>query len=74
MYGVRVYITPEDIIQRLSAEDREKFSQCVFTNVTRPADGTITIDCVLFNNNELFEMPQRRQRYPRGNETLDLSD
>ena len=74
MYGVRVYIAPEDIIQKLSEEDRERFSQCVFTNVTRGADMTITIDCVLFNSNELLEMPQRRHRYPRGNETLDLSD
>ena len=42
MYGLKVYITPEDIIEKFSDEDKERFNQCVFTNVAREADGSIT--------------------------------
>ena len=49
MYMMKVYITPEDIIDRLSDADKKRFNQCVFTDVTRDKDGSITIDCVVFH-------------------------
>ena len=49
MYGVKVYITPEDVIERLSDEDKKRFNQCVFTDVEKNMNG-VTINCVLFND------------------------
>ena len=54
MYGLKVYIAPEDIVNKLSDEDKERFNQCVFTNVTRERDGSITIDCVVFNDPDAY--------------------
>ena len=63
MYGLRVSISPEDIMDRLCDEDKAKFNQCVFTDVTRERDGTITIDCVVFNDPDPYVQKQHRQRY-----------
>lgn len=63
MYGLKVYITPEDIIDKLSDEDKERFNQCVFTNVTREMDGSITIDCVVFDDPDPYVTWQHRQKY-----------
>ena len=65
MYGLSVYITPEDIISKLSDEDKKRFNQCVFTDVTRGMDGSITIDCVVFDdpNPGPYLIPRRRQKY-----------
>jgi hypothetical protein len=63
MYGLSVYITPEDIINKLSDEDKERFNQCVFTNVTRDMDGSITIDCVVFDDPDPYVIAKHRQKY-----------
>ena len=63
MYGLKVYITPEDIIDKLSNEDKERFNQCVFTNVTREADGSIIIDCVVFDDPDPYVTRMHRQKY-----------
>lgn len=64
MYGLRAYITPEDIIDRLCDEDKKRFNQCVFTDVTRERDGTITIDCVVFNDSDSYlKGDMHKQRY-----------
>ena len=68
MYGLRVYITPEDIMDRLCDEDKAKFNQCVFTDVTRERDGTITIDCVVFNDPDSYVRYTHRQRYGENTE------
>lgn len=52
MYGLSVYIEPKDILNKLSDEDREKFNTCVFTDVHRESDGSVTIDCIVFNDTE----------------------
>lgn len=52
MYGLSVYITPEDIIDKLSDEDKARFNRCVFTDVRREFNGNITIDCVVFNDQD----------------------
>ena len=63
MYGLKVYITPEDIIDKLSDEDKDIFNQCVFTDVTREMDGSITIDCVVFDDPDPYVRAKHRQKY-----------
>lgn len=63
MYGLKVYITPEDIIDKLSDEDKERFNQCVFTDVTREMDGSITIDCVVFDDPDPYVRAKHSQKY-----------
>lgn len=74
MYGLRVYITPEDIMDKLCDEDKSRFNQCVFTDVTREKDGTITIDCVVFDDPDPYVRgDMHRQRYYAENDNLMLS-
>lgn len=69
MYGLRVCITPEDIIDKLCDEDKARFNQCVFTDVTRERDGSITIDCVVFNDPDYPHVRYtHRQRYGENTE------
>ena len=63
MYGLKVYITPQDIIDKLSDKDKERFNQCVFTDVTKGADGSIEIDCVLFDDPDPYVVAKHRSRY-----------
>lgn len=63
MYGLQIYITPEDIIDKLSDEDKKRFNQCVFTDVIRERDGGITIDCVVFDDTDPYVVTKHRQRY-----------
>lgn len=63
MYALKVYITPADIMSKLSDKDRERFNQCVFTDVSRGMDGSVTVSCVLFNDLEANVSEQRRQKY-----------
>lgn len=72
MYGLKVYITPEDIIDKLSDEDKKRFNQCVFTDVTKEADGSITIDCVVFDDPDPYVRQQHRQKY-FGEDSLEVS-
>lgn len=73
MYGLTVYITPEDIIDKLSDEDKKRFNQCVFTNVERDRSGSITIDCVVFNDsNSHLKGDMHRQRYCGGELSVDI--
>lgn len=68
MYGLRVSIAPDDIIDRLSDEDKARFNQCIFTDVTRERDGTITIDCVVFDDPDPYVRYTHRQRYSENTE------
>ena len=73
MYGLIVYITPEDIIDRLCDEDKSRFNQCVFTDVTRERDGTITIDCVVFDDPDSYVRgDMHRQKYCDGNLSVNI--
>ena len=72
MYGLKVYITPEDIIDKLSDEDKERFNQCVFTNLAREADGSITIECVLFDDPDPYVRERHRQRYYDSNLKVEI--
>ena len=72
MYGLRVYITPDDIIDKLSDEDKARFNQCVFTDVTREIDGSITIDCVVFDDPDPYVREKHRQRYCDANLSVEI--
>ena len=73
MYGLRVYITPEDILDKLCDKDKARFNQCVFTDVTRERDGTITIDCVVFDDPDPYVRgDMRRQKYCDANLSVDI--
>ena len=74
MYGLRVYITPKDVLDKLSDEDKKRFNQCVFTDVTKERDGSVTIDCVVFNDPDLYlRGGMHRQRYGENIElTVDI--
>jgi hypothetical protein len=63
MYGLNVYIKPQDIIDRLSDEDKKRFNQCVVTDVVRDMDGGVTIVCVLFDDLDPYVRAKHRQRY-----------
>lgn len=63
MYGLKIYITPEDIINKLSDEDKERFNQCVFTDITKEMDGSITIDCMVFNDSDTVARSDCRYRF-----------
>ena len=72
MYGLRVYITPEDIIDKLSDKDKERFNQCVFTDVKKEMDGSITVDCVLFDDPDPYVKERHRQRYCNSTLSTDI--
>lgn len=74
MYGLRVYITPQDIIDKLCDKDKARFNQCIFTDVVREKDGSITIDCVVYDDPDPYiRGDMHRQRYPDKNNSLMLS-
>lgn len=63
MYGLQVTIEPSDIIDRLPDEDKERFNQCVFTDVLRNRDGSITIDCIVFDDPDPYVRHKHRYKY-----------
>lgn len=48
MYGVKAWINPEEIFNRLSEEDQKRFEKCAFDEVTINEDGCIEISCLLY--------------------------
>lgn len=73
MYGLKVYITPKDIIDRLCDEDKARFNQCIFTDITKEGDGSITIDCMLFNDSDLcLKGDMHKQRYCDSNLSVNI--
>lgn len=63
MYGITLYIEPNDVLERLSEEDRNRVNQCVFSNVRKGRDGTVEIDCVFFNDQHIEENVEHRYKY-----------
>jgi hypothetical protein len=63
MYGMKVYIKPQDIIDQLSDEDKQRFNQCIFTDVARDPFGEIEISCVLLKDPDSYVELRHRQRY-----------
>lgn len=55
MYGVKVHIESEDILNKLSEEDRKIFNRCIFTDIEKKTE-SVEISCVLFNDSNLDKM------------------
>lgn len=72
MYGLKVYISPEDIIDKLCDKDKARFNQCVFTDVTKEIDGSITIDCVVFDDPDPYVREKHRQRCCDSNLSVEI--
>ena len=71
MYGVSVYIEPQDILDKLSEKDRKRFNQCIFTDVIKaPYGGGVEIRCLLFNDE--IEESQYRYRFGSGQIKPDI--
>ena len=49
-YAVKVYLTAEDIYDKLSEEDKKRFNKAIITDVTRDADMSVGITCILVND------------------------
>ena len=63
MHGFRLYITPEDVMDRLSEEDKERFNRCIFTDVVKEMDGSVSFGCVLVNDIDTHVEENYRQRF-----------
>ena len=68
MYEVKVYITPDDILNRLSNRDRERFNKCVFTDVAKDTHNGIEISCLLFDDKTITKETSYRYRLDDYNE------
>lgn len=49
-YAVKVYLTAEDIYNKLSEEDKKRFNKVIITDVNREADMSVGITYVLVND------------------------
>lgn len=59
MYVADFYIEPQDIFNRLSEEDRERFNHCVFSGARKERDGTLTISCIFLEDKDVEESKYR---------------
>lgn len=62
MHYVKVFIEPEDVLNKLSEEDKQIFNRCVFTDVEKVPDGTVNITCLLLKNDDEFSSSNKRYR------------
>lgn len=63
MYGVKIYLEPEDILKRLSEKDRARFNQCIFYDMNKMLDGSVEIDCILLNDSDVYTKSECRYKY-----------
>lgn len=61
MHITTVYVEPQDILNNLNEEFKDKFNKCVFTDVAKMQDGTVNITCLLLNDQE--ESTRSEYRY-----------
>ena len=61
MHMTTVYVEPQDILNNLNEEFKDKFNKCVFTDVAKMQDGTVNITCLLLNDQE--ESTRSEYRY-----------
>ena len=63
MYGISVYIEPEDVLRKLTEEGQKRFNKCVFVDVIKDKYGSgITIECLLFNSEDEIESSDYRYK------------
>ena len=63
MHITTVYIEPQDILNNLSEENKNRFNKCVFTDCEKMEDGTVNITCLLINDNEEEDTIDTEYRY-----------
>lgn len=52
MHITTIYVEPQDVLNILSDEFRDKFNKCVFTDCEKMKDGTVNITCLLIDDKE----------------------
>ena len=72
MYAVKVYIKPEDVLNKLSEKDRNRFDTCMFTDVVKDTYGGIEIECLLFNDDTMFKEDEYRYRLSCDDSKIEL--
>ena len=75
MHVVKVYITGEDILNKLSEKDRKRFNKGIITRIEMENDLSANITCLLVNDcpldeEEYKECPRRYRFFDDGNITL----
>lgn len=68
MQEIEVYINPEDIINKLSKKDKEIYDKCIFKSVRLGEEGSITISCILINQQGIGG----KYRYHLGQDEINL--
>ena len=71
MYTASFYIEPQDILNRLSEEDRERFNHCVFYDVQRDMTG-LRITCLLIEDKDVNEAKYSYRFFDEN--TIELKD
>lgn len=70
MKEIEVYINSEDIINKLSEKDKEIYDKCIFKSVRLGKEGSITISCILTNQQGI----DRKYRYHLGQDEINLME
>lgn len=64
MRYLKFYIQPQNILDRLSEEEKKKFNKCVTLDVRREEDGTVEMTYILFKDeDETIHRPSDQPRY-----------
>lgn len=61
MHITTVYVEPQDVLNNLNDEFKDKFNKCIFTDCEKMKDGTVNITCLLLNDQE--ESTRSEYRY-----------
>lgn len=72
MHITTVYVEPQDILNNLSEEFKDKFNKCVFTDVAKMQDGTVNITCLLINDKEEDTGSEYRYKVVLSNEPKEI--
>ena len=63
MYTTSFYIEPQDILNLLCEEDKNKFNNCIFSDVQKDRKGGLTITCTLIEDKDLNIEPKCRYKF-----------
>ena len=54
MHYLKFYITPEDIFNKLSEEDKKKFNRIIPVDVHKEEDGCVEMTYILFKDEDVL--------------------
>lgn len=77
MHITTVYVEPQDVLNNLSDEYKDRFNKCVFTDCEKMKDGTVNITCLLINDREEDTGSEYRYKVvlpPAPEETVETED